>query len=46
MIRTPIWPSARSPQARPSFQLTQQQGAGARLDQQIAVNLRRLGYEF
>jgi hypothetical protein len=46
MIRKPIWPSAQSPQARPSFQLKQQQDEGARLDQQIAVNLRRLGYEF
>jgi hypothetical protein len=46
MIRTPIWPSARSPQARPSFQLKQQQEEEARLDRQIAENLRRLGYEF
>jgi hypothetical protein len=46
MIRTPICPSAHSPRARPSFQLKQQQEEGARLDQQIAENLRRLGYEF
>jgi len=45
MIRTPILLSTRSPQARPSFQLTQQQGEGARLDQQIAENLRRLGFQ-
>lgn len=42
MIRTPIWPSARSPQARPFFQLKQQERA--RLDQQIAENLMRLGF--
>jgi hypothetical protein len=46
MIRTPILLSARSPQARPSFQFKQQQEERAMLDQQIAENLRRLGYEF
>jgi hypothetical protein len=45
MIRKPIWPSAQSPQESPSFQLKQQQ-EGARLDQQIAENPRRLRYEF
>jgi hypothetical protein len=45
MIRTPILLSARSAQARPSIQLKQQQEEGARLDHQIAENLRRLGYE-
>jgi hypothetical protein len=38
MIRGPILLSARSPQARPSFQLTQQQGEGARV---LAQKLRQ-----
>jgi hypothetical protein len=32
MIRTPIWPSAQSPQARPSFQLKQQQEEGGEVE--------------
>lgn len=46
MIQKLTLPSAQSPQARSSFQLKQQQEEGARLDQLIAVNPRRLGYEF
>jgi hypothetical protein len=45
MIRKPILLTAQLPQERPSFLLKQQQ-EWARLDRQIADNLRRLGYEF
>jgi len=46
MIQKLTLPSAQSPQGRPSFLLKQQQEEGARLDQQIAENLRRLGYDW
>jgi hypothetical protein len=44
MIQKLTLPSARLPQAMPPIQLKQQQDEGARLDRQIAENLRRLGY--